>query len=87
VIALAQGPFERLSVPLPSPVLWTGLHEAAIGGRSAETALLAVHLLGAEGAAGASPYALLAVLDGLRAVGFEETARRLALEAAIASGL
>jgi len=72
---------------MPSPVLWTGLHEAAIAGRTAESALLAVHLLGAEGAAGASPYALLAVLDGLRAVGFEETARRLALEAAIASGL
>ncbi|MBI3503275.1 MAG: hypothetical protein HY059_00425 [Proteobacteria bacterium] len=87
VIALTQAPFERLAVPMPSPVLWAGLHEAAIAGRPAEAALLAVHLLGAEGAAGASPYTLLAVLDGLRAVGFEETARRLALEAAIASGL
>ena len=87
VIALTQAPFEKLSVPMPSPVLWAGLHEAAIAGRPAEAALLAVHLLGPEGAAGASPYTLLAVLDGLRAVGFEEAARRLALEAAIASGL
>ncbi len=87
VIALTQAPFEKLSVPMPSPVLWAGLHEAAISGRPAEAALLAVHLLGPEGAAGASPYALLAVLDGLRAVGFEEAARRFALEAAIASGL
>ncbi len=87
IVATTQAAFDRLSVPMPSPVLWTALHEAAVAGRPAEAALLAVHLLGAEGAAGASPYALLAVLDGLRAVGFEQVARRLALEAAIASGL
>lgn len=86
-VALAQGANERASVAMPNPVLWTALHEAAIGGRSAESALLVAHLLGPEGAAGASPFALLAALDGLRAVGFEETARNLAIEAAIASGL
>ncbi|MBI1245542.1 MAG: hypothetical protein GC202_11095 [Alphaproteobacteria bacterium] len=87
IVATTQAPFERLSVPMPSPVLWTSLHEAAVAGRPAEAALLAVHLLGVEGAAGASPYTMLAVLDGLRAVGFEQAARRLALESAIASGL
>lgn len=87
IVATTPAAFERLSVPMPSPVLWTGLHEAAVAGRPAEAALLAVHILGIEGAAGASPYAMLAVLDGLRAVGFEQAARRLALEAAIAAGL
>jgi hypothetical protein len=86
-VALPQTAFERQTATLPHPALMTALHEAGIGGRPAECALLAVHILGAEGAAGAPVYVLLSVLDGLRAVGLEENARALALESAIASGL
>jgi len=86
-LAMPSGAMERQPVLLPHPALATALHEAGIGGRAAECALLVVHMLGSDGAAGAPPAVLLAVLDGLRAVGLEETARLLALEAAIASGL
>jgi hypothetical protein len=87
LVAMPQGTLERQPVLLPHPAVATALHEAGIGGRAAECALLVVHVLGGEGAAGAPPQTLLAVLDGLRAVGLEETARLLALESAIASGL
>jgi hypothetical protein len=86
-VALPQTAFERQTATLPHPALVTALHEAGIGGRAAECALLVVHMLGGEGAAGAPVYVLLSVLDGLRAVGLEENARLLALESAIASGL
>ena len=86
-LAMPSGAMERQPVVLPHPALATALHEAGIGGRAAECALLVLHMLGTDGAAGAPPAVLLAVLDGLRAVGLEETARLLALEAAIASGL
>jgi hypothetical protein len=86
-VALPQTAFERQTASLPHPALVTALHEAGIGGRPAECALLVVHMLGGEGAAGAPVYVLLSVLDGLRAVGLEEHARALALESAIASGL
>jgi hypothetical protein len=85
--ALPQGAFERQTANLPHPALTTALHEAGIGGRAAECALLVVHMLGGDGAAGAPVYVLLSVLDGLRAVGLEDAARLLALESAIASGL
>jgi hypothetical protein len=87
LVAVPPTAMERQPVVLPHPVLWTGLHEAGIAGRAAECVLLVTHMLGSEGAAGATPYVLLSVLDGLRAVGFEDQARLMALEAAIASGL
>jgi hypothetical protein len=86
-LAFPQTALERQTASLPHPALVTALHEAGIGGRPAECALLVVHMLGGEGAAGAPVYVLLSVLDGLRAVGLEENARLLALESAIASGL
>jgi hypothetical protein len=86
-VALPQTAFERQTASLPHPALIAALHEAGIGGRAAECALLVAHILGSEGAAGAPVYVLLSVLDGLRAVGLEDNARALALESAIASGL
>jgi hypothetical protein len=71
---------------LPHPAVWTALHQAAVAGRAAETIALAVQALGVEGPAGAAPQTLLAVFDALRAVGLDESARALALEAAIAAG-
>jgi hypothetical protein len=77
----------RAPVALPHPAVWTALHQAAVAGRTAETIALAAQSLGPDGPAGAAPQTLLAVLDALRAVGQDETARALALEAAIAAGL
>jgi hypothetical protein len=72
---------------MPHPAVWTALHQAAVAGRVAETIALAAQALGGEGPAGAAPQTLLAVFDALRAVGLDESARALALEAAIAAGL
>ncbi|MFM7344729.1 MAG: hypothetical protein ACKO1J_05075 [Tagaea sp.] len=80
--APARGP-----VAMPHPAVWTALHQAAVAGRVAETIALAAQALGGEGPAGAAPQTLLAVFDALRAVGLDESARALALEAAIAAGL
>jgi hypothetical protein len=77
----------RAPVAMPHPALWTALHQAAVAGRTAETIALAAQALGSEGPAGAAPQTLLAVFDALRAVGQDETARLMALEAAIAAGL
>ncbi len=77
----------RAPVALPHPAVWTALHQAAVAGRTGETIALAAQALGPEGPAGAAPQTLLAVMDALRAVGQDETARLLALEAAIAAGL
>jgi hypothetical protein len=78
---------ERAQTRLPHPALWTALHQAAVAGRTAETIALGAQALGPEGPAGAAPQTLLALLDALRAVGQEQAARALAVEAAIASGL
>ncbi|MCM0021995.1 MAG: hypothetical protein NBV67_18560 [Tagaea sp.] len=85
--AFPETTLARAPVALPHPAVWTALHQAAVAGRTAETIALSAQALGAEGPAGAAPQTLLAVLDALRAVGQDETARALALEAAIAAGL
>lgn len=77
----------RAPIAMPHPAVWTALHQAAVAGRTAETIALAAQALGPEGPAGAAPQTLLAVFDALRAVGQDETARLMALEAAIAAGL
>lgn len=55
--------------------------------RVAETVLLSLLALGEAGPAGADPLLLRQVLISLRAAGFEEEARAMAMEAALAAGL
>ena len=65
---------------------------AAIGssaqaGRRGETVLLSLIALGGRGLANAGSATLAQALGGLRAVGLEEEARRIGIEAAIVAGL
>ena len=71
----------------PASVLWRGLRAASEAGRLGETILFAIHLLGESGPGEVHPIVLGHVIDGLRRVGLEPDARRLAVEAAIGRGL
>jgi hypothetical protein len=61
--------------------------DAAQSGRRGETILLALVALGGRGLAGADSATLAQALGGLGAVGLNEEARRIGLEAAILAGL
>jgi hypothetical protein len=74
------------TVTMPEPALWLALPAAAAAGRIAETTLISLAMLGADGPASTSPYALAAILSALRAVGLEKEAHALAIEAALAAG-
>lgn len=60
---------------------------AAQAGRRGETVLLALIALGGRGLGSADSATLAQALGGLRAVGLEEEARRIGIEAAILAGL
>jgi len=89
-----EQPQVALVVDAPSPAmpqqnvnLWLDLGEAAAKHRIGETVLLSLVGLNATGLADAEPEWLARAVTSLRRVGFEEEARRLAVEAAIANGL
>jgi hypothetical protein len=73
--------------PVP-PVIGTGLpafEDAVAGHRMAEAILIACQLLGTDGPAAAPPGTTLALIRGFVALGLEDDARALGLEAALAS--
>ncbi len=72
---------------VPSTPLWRNLGAASLGGRTGETVLLSLLVLGEGGPTGAHPRILAEVIGALRAVGLEQEARGLALEAALAMPL
>ena len=72
---------------VPSTPLWRNLGAASRGGRTGETVLLSLLVLGEGGPTGAHPRILAEVIEALRAVGLEREARGLALEAALAMPL
>ena len=72
---------------VPSTPLWRNLRAASRGGRTGETVLLSLLVLGEGGPTGAHPRILAEVIEALRAVGLEREARGLALEAALAMPL
>jgi hypothetical protein len=84
---LLAGNIAPQSTTLPHPALWLGRDGAASAGRVGETALFVLASLGPDGAAGAAPQTLIALVHALRAVGLEKDARVLALEAAAAAGV
>jgi hypothetical protein len=61
--------------------------KAASGGRRGETVLLAILTMGGGDVAEYGPGVLSEIVIGLRKVGLENEARRLAIEAALATGL
>jgi hypothetical protein len=75
------------SMPQQNVNLWLDLGEASAKGRVGETVLLSLVGLNATGLAEAEPEWLARAVTALRRVGLEDEAHRLAVEAALASGL
>lgn len=73
--------------PSPAPAAWLALVEAAREKRIGETVLASILVAAPTGTLSTDPVALFAAVSGLRQVGLEADARRLAVEAALAAGL
>lgn len=73
--------------PSVAPHVWNGLSLAAQNRRVGEAVVFALIALGDEGPAFAAPETLAKVVETLMAVGREEDARALALEAVLVFGL
>jgi hypothetical protein len=84
--ALLQGG-ARADVLAPDPAYMRAFRKAASAGRRGETVLLAILILGGGSLAEGGPALLSEIVVGLRKVGLENEARRLAIEAALAGGL
>ena len=77
----------RADVLAPDPAYMRAFRKAASAGRRGETVLLASLVLGSAGLEENGPALLSEIVIGLRRVGLENEARRLAIEAALAAGL
>jgi hypothetical protein len=71
----------------PPPAAWLDLAEAARAKRIGEAALAAILVASPAGTLTTDPVSLFAAVSGLREVGLEADARRLAIESALAAGL
>ncbi|MDP6602715.1 MAG: hypothetical protein QGG17_00820 [Rhodospirillales bacterium] len=76
-----------VTAAIPSPAHWSRQAAAAQSGRVGETVLLALLSLGEGGPGQANPVVLGHVLRSLVAIGLENEARAIAVEAALATGL
>ncbi len=85
--AILLGGAPHSSTIMPGSGLWHSLGAAAGAGRLGETVLLSLLTLGQAGPGQANPLVLRRVIEGLRQVGLEADARKLAGEVAIAAGL
>ncbi len=84
--ALLQGG-ARADMLAPDPAYMRAFRKAASAGRRGETVLLAILILGGGSLTEGGPALLSEIVIGLRKVGLENEARRLAIEAALAGGL
>jgi hypothetical protein len=73
--------------PSPPPAAWLDLAEAAQAKRIGETVLAAVIVAVPTGTLSTDPVVLFTAVSGLKRVGLDADARRLAVEAALAAGL
>ena len=73
--------------PLPAAALLYALQDASESQRVGETVLLTVVVLGAAGPADSHILALRSAIAALNRLGFEQEARALAIEAALANGV
>ena len=85
--ALPETPPGNVRLVSPPAATVQALQAAAGGHRRAETALLASIALGDADLAEIHPAAVAAIVQALRAVGEDSTARLFAIETAIAHGL
>ena len=74
-------------LPSPPPAAWFELAEAARAKRIGETVLAAILVASPAETLATDPISLFAAASGLREVGLEADARRLAVESAVAAGL
>ena len=81
------GPPYSAAGTMPSMALSHVLQAAAGAGRTGETVLLALIMLGEGGIAEAGPMAAIQAIEALRGVSLDAEARQLAIEALVASGL
>ena len=86
VSGLLDGP-QRANIVMPQPALWYRLESAAAAKRVGETVAVALVILGEGGPGQANPLVMRQILKSLRAVGLQEPARGLAIEAAVAASL
>lgn len=75
------------SAMIPDLAYLRAFRKAASAGRRGETVLLAILILGGGDVAEFGPGVISEIVIGLRMVGLEDEARRLAIEAALAAGL
>jgi hypothetical protein len=85
-IALLDGPLST-GANIPSAAALRGLRIAARADRIGETVIYALLILGDTGPAGVSPQTLEEVVRALRAVGLDDDARAIAVEALLARTL
>ena len=71
----------------PAPAAWLALSDASHAKRIGETVLTALLVAAPEGPLSADPVALFTGVSGLRQIGLETDARRLAVEAALGASL
>ncbi|HYH21461.1 MAG TPA: hypothetical protein VD995_22870 [Azospirillum sp.] len=84
-LAAADGAAPAGAGPAPDPALWDRLKFAAAEGRTGETVLASLALMGKLGPAGTSPVVMARIVASLRAVGLDAEARALAREAVAAA--
>lgn len=85
-LAVMDGP-TQVPTTIPQPALWHAQRIAAEELRSGETLLLALVSLGDDFPNRVEPTVLYRVVASLRLVGFDDEARALAVEAALAHGV
>ncbi|HUC69195.1 MAG TPA: hypothetical protein VMA53_27510 [Stellaceae bacterium] len=73
--------------PLPNAALWLDQQQAAAGNRVGETVLTTLLLARAGDHLSTEPIVVAAAVSGLKAVGLDQDAHALAVEAALAAGL
>lgn len=72
---------------MPPLAIWQALKDASANGRRGESVALVLLAIGAAGPANANPVALDAAIEALHKLGLDQDARRIAVEAALASGV
>jgi hypothetical protein len=86
-IGLPEASWTDAGASSPPPAAWLELAEAAHAKRVGETVPSAVMVAAPTGALPTNPVVLFTAVSGLKRVGLDGDARRLAVEAALAAGL
>ena len=86
-VRLPEASWAGTGAPSPPPAAWLDLAQAARAKRIGESILAAVMVAAPTGNLSTGPVALFTAVSGLRRIGLDADARRLAVEATLAAGL